>query len=338
MVLAWRLTQNVRDRYGHCNTTYALTDVPESATPHAWPNLIEPEPLYDDRVVLELPPKLSEFHNRVIVRNHDGEMFHEQLLKEHRVHHAEERHKAREGFPELDQTPLQRAKYGSQYDEPEIEQLTLKTINDYDVAEEDVLMETRTGLEKKFLADMRDRRIVHTYEFHRRISHQSGKGKMFSTQSFVLLGNGNGLVGLGRAAHVDMGASKSKAWIAAVRNLSFVDRFESRTIWTDISQKFGAVQIKMRPRPLGFGLRCSPVLHKVFRAAGISDVSAKIYKSRNPIITMQSALMMIQTGHNPLGKGDGAGGHGRRVEKGMGMRSSDTLMRARGRYLEPLRK
>ncbi|KAK0482202.1 hypothetical protein IW261DRAFT_1466752 [Armillaria novae-zelandiae] len=185
----------------------------------------------------------------------------------------------------------------------------------------------RTGISKRF--KLRDPSI-HLYRISRRVIQQT------ACRSSPIIGNGNGLVGLGRGTHADMSLATIKSYSQAIKNMDYVDRFEDRTVWTEVESKFGSTRILMRPRPLGFGLRCGPTLHRLFKAAGIKDISAKVWKSRNPILILQGALRMLQSGHNPLGMGDGAGGPGRRMQKGAGIRSYDSVTRARGRSLAGL--
>ena len=95
-------------------------------------------------------------------------------------------------------------------------------------------------------------------------------------------------------------------------------------------------------------MRCSPFLHQVAKAAGISDLSAKITRNNNPMNVIKMSLMMLQSGGSPVGgyftpspffyhlkrethadsflitgMGDGFGGKGKRLEKGIGMRTGE---------------
>lgn len=265
---------------------------------HHWPNLMTPDPLMDSRDVVDFPPtKDNPFHNRVVLRNHKS-MFHE-LMEENKF--------------DFDDPKAQPVQTDLGRSAPEIYE--------------------RTGISKRF--KLRDPSI-HLYRISRRVIQQTGKGRIPSMQVFTIIGNGNGLVGLGRGTHADMSLATIKSYSQAIKNMDYVDRFEDRTVWTEVESKFGSTRILMRPRPLGFGLRCGPTLHRLFKAAGIKDISAKVWKSRNPILILQGALRMLQSGHNPLGMGDGAGGPGRRMQKGAGIRSYDSVTRARGRSLAGL--
>ncbi|KIL56254.1 hypothetical protein M378DRAFT_172841, partial [Amanita muscaria Koide BX008] len=87
----------------------------------------------------------------------------------------------------------------------------------------------------------------------------------------------------------------------------------------------------MRPRPVGFRLRCNPNLHQVLKAAGIKDISAKVWGSRNPVNVVKAAFKMLWAGHAPLGMEDGVSGKGRKLDKGEEVRSMCEVERERGR-------
>ncbi|KAI8445646.1 hypothetical protein BY996DRAFT_6434563 [Phakopsora pachyrhizi] len=161
----------------------------------------------------------------------------------------------------------------------------------------------------------------------KRVVNQTGKGKIPSMYTLVVVGNGKGLVGYGEA---------NQATRRAIRNLSPVRLFEGRTIHSQLHAKFHATEIVMRPRPPGFGLRVSPCLHQVAKAAGISDLSAKVTRSNNPMNVIKMSLMMLQAGNAPVGMGDGFGGKGRRLEKGIGMRTGEDLALMRGTEMSAL--
>lgn len=42
---------------------------------------------------------------------------------------------------------------------------------------------------------------------------------------------------------------------------------------------------------VGFGLRCNPSLHQVVKTAGIKDISAKVWGSRNPVNSVKVRLV-----------------------------------------------
>jgi len=171
----------------------------------------------------------------------------------------------------------------------------------------------------------------------RRVTQQTGKGKIHRQGLLVVVGNGNGLVGYGEAKHDDPSRAMSRAFAMAVRNMDYVDRFEGRTIWTEMASKLGATRIILRPRPVGFGLHCNPNVHQVLKAAGIKDISAKVWGSRNPLNVIKLLFRMLHAGNAPLAMGNGIGGPGRKLDKGSGVRGKQEIERERGRKLINLR-
>jgi small subunit ribosomal protein S5 len=82
----------------------------------------------------------------------------------------------------------------------------------------------------------------------------------------------------------------------AVRNMDYVNRFEGRTIiWTGMSSKLGATRIILRPRPVGFGLYRNPNVHQVLKAAGIKDISAKVWCNRLNVIKLLFRMLTRET-------------------------------------------
>ncbi|KAL5523072.1 MRPS5 [Sanghuangporus sanghuang] len=185
-----------------------------------------------------------------------------------------------------------------------------------------------------FLIEDKEDVVVHKYPLiKRRVTQMTGKGKIHRLHVLMVVGNGEGLLGYGEGKHDAMNEASNQAYQQAVRNMDYVERFEKRTIWTDMSIKFGSTRILMRPRPVGFGLHCNPNIHQVLKAAGIKDVSAKVWGSRNPINVIKATCMLIQSGNAPLSMGNGIGGKGRRLDAGVGMRSKESIERDRGRKL-----
>ncbi|KAH7099746.1 ribosomal protein S5 domain 2-like protein [Auriculariales sp. MPI-PUGE-AT-0066] len=170
----------------------------------------------------------------------------------------------------------------------------------------------------------------------RRTTQQTGKGKIHGFYSLMVVGNGNGLVGVGEARDMESPINaRNKALVDGVKNMDWVDRFEERTIWSEVQSKMGAVKVIMRPRPVGFGLHCNPYIHQILKAAGIKDVSAKVWGSRNPLNVIKTTIRMLQSGHPPLQMGAGATifGGARRREGGISIRGKEAIERERGRKL-----
>jgi len=173
--------------------------------------------------------------------------------------------------------------------------------------------------------------------FSRRVTQQTGKGKINRSHSLIVVGNGDGLVGYGEAKTMnDPIRAREKAYSQAIRNMDYVERFEKRTIFGEMHAKMGSTQIILRPRPVGFGLQCNPNIHQILKAAGIKDISAKVWGSRNPLNVIKTLFRILHSGNAPLYMGDGIGGKGRRTFKGEPIQTREAVERARGRKLVDL--
>lgn len=271
-----------------------------------FPDISKPNPLLDLADQRQIPPsKLSPFASRIVVRN-DPSLFTtdaddgDSNAVAKREGRKEEQEEEDEEFPEEDDGEDEHAP---------------------------VLPLGRRELEQ-----------LHRFPLiARRVTQQMGKGKIHRRGVLVVVGNGNGLVGYGEAKHDDASRATNRAFAMAVRNMDYVDRFEGRTIWTEMASKLGATRIILRPRPVGFGLHCNPNIHQVLKAAGIKDVSAKVWGSRNPLNVIKLLFRMLHAGNAPLAMGNGIGGPGRKLDKGSGVRGKQEIERERGRKLLNLR-
>jgi small subunit ribosomal protein S5 len=105
------------------------------------------------------------------------------------------------------------------------------------------------------------------------VVQQTGKGKIRRISFQILVDNADGLVGLSEGKHANSMVALKSAQIEAVRNMDWVERFEKRTVWTEMRTKLGGTELILRPRPVGFGLRWNPYLHQILRAAGFKDIT-----------------------------------------------------------------
>lgn len=134
-----------------------------------------------------------------------------------------------------------------------------------------------TGLDQNYISRLYVRPVV-----MKRVSCQTSKGKIPNFYALTVVGDKNGMVGLGEGKSRDgMRTALIKAHWNAVKNLAPVQRYEERTILGNIEHKFHAVRLFMKSAPAGFGLRVNSNIFEVCQAAGIKDLSGKVYKSRN---------------------------------------------------------
>ncbi|KAL4919776.1 ribosomal protein S5, C-terminal domain-containing protein [Aspergillus aurantiobrunneus] len=131
------------------------------------------------------------------------------------------------------------------------------------------------------------------------VANQTRLGKVRSTYVLAVAGNGNGLLGIGEGKSQEAGDARIQAQYRAIRNMKPIPRYENRTIFGDVKGKSGAVELRLMSRPPGFGLRCQSLIFEMCRAAGISDIAARVERTRNPMNTVKAAYEALMSQRDP---------------------------------------
>lgn len=108
--------------------------------------------------------------------------------------------------------------------------------------------------------------------------HKSGRRVRF--RATVIVGNGNGFIGLGKAKAKEVGPAIRKAISAA--KLNMIEVTEGCGSWEcgcatnhsvpyKVTGASGSVRVTLMPAPKGIGLVASDVIKKILRVAGIKD-------------------------------------------------------------------
>jgi small subunit ribosomal protein S5 len=122
-------------------------------------------------------------------------------------------------------------------------------------------------------------------------------GKRFGFRALVVVGDGNGKVGvaIGKANQVQLAIGKAE--VHARKNMiSFP--VVGDTIPHEVIGKFGAASVWMKPAAPGTGVIAGAGVRLVFEAAGIKDVLARSLGSNNPcnlVYATLEALKMLKS-------------------------------------------
>ena len=108
-----------------------------------------------------------------------------------------------------------------------------------------------------------------------RISHTRAGGKKMRFRAVMVTGNKQGRVGLGIAKGADVQLAVAKATRLSKKYLIDVPIVEE-TIPHEVSAKFGAARILLRPQRKGRGLVAGGTVRAVCALAGIKNISSKI--------------------------------------------------------------
>ncbi|KAJ7823968.1 hypothetical protein B0H14DRAFT_3088835 [Mycena olivaceomarginata] len=168
-------------------------------------------------------------------------------------------------------------------------------------------------------------------------SQQTGKGKIARSVHVTIVGDGNGMVGLGFGKHEKGEVARVQVHARgraqhglgrAVRGPHDLDGGADQ-VWRDDGDPAAA--------PRRVRLRCNPYIHRMLTAAGIKDISAKVWGSRNRIAVYEGDAAAAASWPRTARYGRRAWGPGRKSFKGSGLRSKSAIERERGRRLIDLR-
>ncbi len=108
----------------------------------------------------------------------------------------------------------------------------------------------------------------------RRVTRVTAGGKRFRFRVTMVVGNGQGKVGVGVAKGNDTQAAILKARSQAKRNLIKI-KLKEHTIPHEVEAKFSAAKVLVKPALSGHGLMAGGSPRAVLHLAGIQDATAK---------------------------------------------------------------
>ena len=114
-------------------------------------------------------------------------------------------------------------------------------------------------------------------------------GRIMSFAALVVIGNGDGQVGMGKGKAKEVPLAIQKAKDQARKNLVKIP-LKDRTIHHHVEGKNGATRVFMQPAKEGSGVRAGGPMRMIFDVLGVHDVSAKIYGSTNPYNIVRATL------------------------------------------------
>merc|ERR1712194_640015 len=126
-----------------------------------------------------------------------------------------------------------------------------------------------------------------------RVSKVTKGGKKLSFRSIVVIGDENGVVGVGVAKANDVINAFKKAKTDARKNLITVPITKSLSIPHNVMGNFGACKIIMRPSIEGSGVIAGGAVRTVLEVAGVKNVIAKQLGSDNLLNNARAAICAL---------------------------------------------
>ena len=133
-----------------------------------------------------------------------------------------------------------------------------------------------------------------------RVSKVVKGGRRFSFTALVVVGDGNGLVGVGYGKAKEVPAAISKGVEEAKKNFFRVPRIEGRTIPHRVHVFFFFCVVMLRPATAGTGVIAGGPVRAVLECAGIHDVLSKSLGSSNQINIVHATVAALKELEEPL--------------------------------------
>ena len=123
-------------------------------------------------------------------------------------------------------------------------------------------------------------------------------GRQFGFTALTVVGDGAGRVGFGYGKARVVPVAIAKAMQAARKNMINV-ALRNDTLWYAITGTHGATRVYMQPAADGTGVIAGGGMRAVFECAGVRNVLAKSYGSRNPINVVRATLEALARVRSP---------------------------------------
>ena len=123
-------------------------------------------------------------------------------------------------------------------------------------------------------------------------------GRQFGFTALTVVGDGAGQVGFGYGKAREVPIAIQKAMQSARKNMISIN-LNKDTLQYAKKGRHGATLVYMQPASEGTGVIAGGAMRAVFECAGVRNVLAKSYGSRNPINVVRATIRALSEIHSP---------------------------------------
>ena len=128
----------------------------------------------------------------------------------------------------------------------------------------------------------------------RRVTKVTKGGRHFRFAATVVVGNRNGMVGIGTGKANEVQDAIKKALEAATKNATKVSIIEERTIPHEAICVQGASKVMLKPASKGTGIKAGGPVRSVLELAGVKDILSKSLGSNTKINMAYASLKALK--------------------------------------------
>ncbi len=123
-------------------------------------------------------------------------------------------------------------------------------------------------------------------------------GRQFGFTALTVVGDGAGKVGFGYGKAREVPIAIQKAMQSARKNMRSVS-LRDETLHYAMIGRHGATKVYLQPASEGTGVIAGGAMRAVFECAGVRNVLAKSYGSRNPINVVRATIDALYSVNSP---------------------------------------
>ena len=131
-----------------------------------------------------------------------------------------------------------------------------------------------------------------------RVSKTVKGGRQFAFAALTVVGDGDGRVGFGYGKAREVPQAIAKSMERARKNMVRIT-LKDGSLQHVVNGEHGSTRVFARPASAGTGVIAGGASRAVFEVAGVKNVLAKIYGSRNPITVVRATINALTSQHDP---------------------------------------